>query len=148
MRFNEEARKVVFYAQEEAQKAGIDYVAPEDLLLGVIRDSECVGATVLKRLSVSLSRLRADLVGLKPPGDQHMSQDMTLTPRCKHIINLADDEAKSLGHKYIGSEHLLLGLIRETKGLAAQVLAERGIELMATRDACSKLLAEADADQT
>ncbi len=132
-RFTERARKVVFYAQEEAQKFGEGYVSTEHLLLGLVRESDSVAARVLEKLGVSLSRIRAEVEKQLPRGDARPSQDMTLTPRAKRVIDLAYDEARNLNNNYIGTEHLLLGLIREGDGLAGRVLAKLGVELEKAR---------------
>jgi len=132
-RFTERARKVVFYAQEEAQKFGEGYVSTEHLLLGLVRESDSVAARVLEKLGVSLNRIRAEVEKQLPRGDARPSQDMTLTPRAKRVIDLAYDEARNLNNNYIGTEHLLLGLIREGDGLAGRVLAKLGVELERAR---------------
>jgi len=132
-RFTERARKVVFYAQEEAQKFGEGYVSTEHLLLGLVRESDSVAARVLEKLGVSLNRIRAEVEKQLPRGDARPNQDMTLTPRAKRVIDLAYDEARNLNNNYIGTEHLLLGLIREGDGLAGRVLAKLGVELEKAR---------------
>ncbi|MFQ3586047.1 MAG: ATP-dependent Clp protease ATP-binding subunit [Fimbriimonadaceae bacterium] len=132
-RFTERARKVVFYAQEEAQKFGEGYVSTEHLLLGLVREPDSVAARVLEKLGVSLSRIRAEVEKQLPRGDARPTQDMTLTPRAKRVIDLAYDEARNLNNNYIGTEHLLLGLIREGDGLAGRVLAKLGVELERAR---------------
>ncbi len=132
-RFTERARKVVFYAQEEAQKFGEGYVSTEHLLLGLVREPDSVAARVLEKLGVSLSRIRAEVEKQLPRGDARPSQDMTLTPRAKRVIDLAYDEARNLNNNYIGTEHLLLGLIREGDGLAGRVLAKLSVELERAR---------------
>lgn len=132
-RFTERARKVVFYAQEEAQKFGEGYVSTEHLLLGLVRESDSVAARVLEKLGVSLARIRAEVEKQLPRGDARPTQDMTLTPRAKRVIDLAYDEARNLNNNYIGTEHLLLGLIREGDGLAGRVLAKLGVELERAR---------------
>jgi len=131
-RFTEQARKVVFYAQEEAIKFGEGYVSTEHLLLGLVREDH-VGAAVLEQMGVSLNRVRAEVEKQLPRGDARPTQDMTLTPRAKRTIDLAFDEARNLGNNYIGTEHLLLGLIREGDGLAGRVLAKLGVELEKAR---------------
>ena len=128
-RFTERARKVVFFAQEEAQKFGEGYVSTEHLLLGLVRESDSVAARVIERLGVSPSKIRSEVEKQLPKGEVRPSQDMTLTPRAKRVIDLAYDEARNLNNNYIGTEHLLLGLIREGDGLAGRVLAKLGIEL-------------------
>ena len=132
-RFSERARKVVFYSQEEAQKFGDGYVSTEHLLLGLVRESDSVAAQVLDRLGVSLNRVRAEVEKQLPRGDARPNQDMTLTPRAKRVIDLSYDEARQLGNNYIGTEHLLLGLIREGDGLAGKVLTNLGVGLETTR---------------
>ncbi len=132
-RFTERARKVVFFAQEEAQKFGEGYVSTEHLLLGLVRETDSVAARVLERLGVSLSRIRAEVEKQLPRGEAKQTQDMTLTPRAKRVIDLAYDEARNLNNNYIGTEHLLLGLIREGDGLAGRVLAKLGVELERAR---------------
>ncbi|MFN8220834.1 MAG: ATP-dependent Clp protease ATP-binding subunit [Fimbriimonadales bacterium] len=132
-RFTERARKVVFYAQEEAQKFGEGYVSTEHLLLGLVRESDSVAARVLEKLNISLSKIRTEVEKQLPRGDARPSQDMTLTPRAKRVIDLAYDEARNLNNNYIGTEHLLLGLIREGDGLAGRVLAKLGVDLERAR---------------
>lgn len=132
-RFTERARKVVFYAQEEAQKFGEGYVSTEHLLLGLVRESDSVAARVLDKLGVSLGRIRAEIEKSLPRGEARPSTDMSLTPRAKRVIDLAYDEARNLNNNYIGTEHLLLGLIREGDGLAGRVLAKLGVELEKAR---------------
>ncbi|MBI5706547.1 MAG: ATP-dependent Clp protease ATP-binding subunit [Armatimonadetes bacterium] len=132
-RFTERARKVVFYAQEEAQKFGEGYVSTEHLLLGLVREADSVAARVLEKLGVSLSRIRAEVEKQLPRGESRANQDMTLTPRAKRVIDLAYDEARNLNNNYIGTEHLLLGLIREGDGLAGRVLNKLGVELERAR---------------
>ncbi|MGI8923607.1 MAG: ATP-dependent Clp protease ATP-binding subunit [Fimbriimonadales bacterium] len=132
-RFTERARKVVFYAQEEAQKFGEGYVSTEHLLLGLVRESDSVAARVLEKLGISLSRIKTEVEKQLPRGDHKPVQEMTLTPRAKRVIDLAYDEARNLNNNYIGTEHLLLGLIREGDGLAGRVLAKLGVELEKAR---------------
>ena len=132
-RFTERARKVVFYAQEEAQKFGEGYVSTEHLLLGLVREPESVSSRVLEKLGVSLNRVRVEVEKHLPRGDARPSQDMTLTPRAKRVIDLSYDEARRLNNNYIGTEHLLLGLVREGDGLAGRVLARLGVDLERAR---------------
>ena len=132
-RFTERARKVVFYAQEEAQKFGEGYVSTEHLLLGLVRESDSVAARVLDKLGVSLNKIRTEIEKALPRGEGTRSNEMTLTPRAKRVIDLAYDEARNLNNNYIGTEHLLLGLVREGDGLAGRVLAKLGIELERAR---------------
>src|SRR5882724_7294407 len=132
-RFTERARRVVFFAQEEAGKLGENYVSTEHLLLGMVRENDSVAARILDRMGVSLGRIRSEIERNVLRGDGKLGQDMQLTPRAKRVIDLAYDEARQLSNNYIGTEHLLLGLIREGEGLAGRVLAKLGVELERTR---------------
>jgi ATP-dependent Clp protease ATP-binding subunit ClpA len=145
-RFTERARKVVFYAQEEAGRLGDNYVSTEHLLLGMIRENDSVAARILDRLGISLESIRSEVSRAVTRGDGRLGQDMQLTPRAKRVIDLAYDEARLLANNYIGTEHLLLGLIREGEGLAARVLAKLGVELDRTRAEVSSVQ-ERPADQ-
>jgi len=133
-RFTERARKVVFYAQEEAQRFGEGYVSTEHLLLGLVREPDSSACRVLVRAGLSLEKIRIAVESQLPKGEDIPSQDMTLTPRAKRVIDLAYEEARRLNNNHIGSEHLLLGLIREGDGLAARVLRTLGAELEAIRE--------------
>ncbi len=132
-RFTERARRVVFFAQDEANRLGENYVSTEHLLLGLVRETDSVAARILEKMGVSLSRIRAEVLRRVSRGDGRVGQEMQLTPRAKRVIDLAYDEARQLNNNYIGTEHLLLGLIREGDGEAAQVLARLGVDLERTR---------------
>ena len=132
-RFTERARKVVFYAQEEAGKLGENYVSTEHLLLGLVRENDSVACRILDQLGVSLGHIRSEIERQVARGDGRLGQDMQLTPRAKRVIDLAYDEARALNNNYIGTEHLLLGMLREGEGLAGRVLAKLGVELEQTR---------------
>ena len=132
-RFTERARKVVFFAQEEAGRLGENYVSTEHLLLGLVRENDSVAARILDRMGVSLGRIRSEIERQVTRGDGRLGQDMQLTPRAKRVIDLAYDEARQLNNNYIGTEHLLLGLIREGEGLAGRVLSKLGVDLDRTR---------------
>lgn len=132
-RFTERARRVVFFAQEEAGRLGENYVSTEHLLLGLVRENDSVAARILDRMGVSLGRIRSEIERQVTRGDGRLGQDMQLTPRAKRVIDLAYDEARQLSNNYIGTEHLLLGLIREGEGLAGRVLAKLGVDLDRTR---------------
>ncbi|MEN6356447.1 MAG: ATP-dependent Clp protease ATP-binding subunit [Armatimonadota bacterium] len=132
-RFTERARRVVFFAQEEAGRLGENYVSTEHLLLGLVRENDSVAARILDRMGVSLGRIRSDIERQVTRGDGRLGQDMQLTPRAKRVIDLAYDEARNLNNNYIGTEHLLLGLIREGEGMAARVLQRLGVDLERTR---------------
>ena len=132
-RFTERARRVVFFAQEEAARLGENYVGTEHLLLGLVRESDSVAARILDKLNIPLGRIRADIERQVTRGHGNLGQDMQLTPRAKRVIDLAYEEARQLNNNYIGTEHLLLGLIREGDGLAARVLVKLGADLERTR---------------
>lgn len=132
-RFTERARRVVFFAQEEAGRLGENYVSTEHLLLGLVRENDSVAARILDRMGVSLGRIRSEIERNVTRGDGRLGQDFQLTPRAKRVIDLAYDEARNLNHNYIGTEHLLLGLIREGEGLAGRVLQKLGVDLERTR---------------
>src|SRR5947208_8972994 len=132
-RFSDSARRVVFFAQEEAARLGENYVGTEHLLLGLIRAPNHTAARILDRLGVPLGRIRADIERQVTRGHGSLGQDMQLTPRAKRVIDLAYEEARQLNNNYIGTEHLLLGLIREGDGLAARVLVKLGADLERTR---------------
>jgi len=132
-RFTERARRVVFFAQEEAAKFGENYVSTEHLLLGLVREPDSVAARILDRMGVSLAKIRSEIERQVTRGDGRLGQDMQLTPRAKRVIDLAYDEARNLSNNYIGTEHLLLGLIREGEGVAGKVLMKLGVDLDKTR---------------
>ena len=132
-RFTERARRVIFFAQEEAGRLGENFVTTEHLLLGLVRENDSVAARILERMGVSLNRIRAEVERQVTRGDGRLGQDMQLTPRAKRVIDLAYDEARQLNNNYIGTEHLLLGLIREGEGLAARILAKLGVDIERTR---------------
>jgi len=132
-RFTERARKCVFYAQEETGRLGGNYVSAEHLLLGLLRETDNVAVRVLDRIGVSREVLLAEVNRQVVPGDGGLGQDLQLTPRAKRVIDLAYDEARQLNNNYIGTEHMLLGLIAEGDGLAGRVLSKFGVDLERTR---------------
>ena len=132
-RFTERARRVVFFAQEEAHRLGESYVSTEHVLLGLVRENDSVAARILTTLDVPLERVREETLKQVAQGDSRKWQDMQLTPRAKRVIDLAYDEARQLNNNYIGTEHLLLGLIREGEGLAGLVLTAQGLTLERVR---------------
>jgi RNA polymerase sigma factor (sigma-70 family) len=132
-RFTERARRVVFFAQEEAARLGENYVGTEHLLLGLVRENDSVAARILDRMGISGGQVRSDVEGQVTRGSGNLGQDMKLTPQGKRVIDLAYEEARLLKNDYIGTEHLLLGLIREGDGLAARVLVKLGADLERTR---------------
>lgn len=134
-RFTESARKVIFYAQEEAQRFGEGYVSTEHLILGLLKEEDTTASDVLRYLKVDPERIREEVEKHLANGDMAPSHEMTLTPRAKRVIDLAYDEARKLSNNFIGSEHLLLGLCREGDGLAGKVLRRMGIVLEELRKA-------------
>jgi ATP-dependent Clp protease ATP-binding subunit ClpC len=123
-RFTERARQVVVLAQDEARELRHNYIGTEHLLLGVVREEEGVGARVLQRLGVTLDETRAQLVRIIGRGDEPpASGQIPFTPRAKKVLELALKEALALGHKYIGTEHILLGIARVDDGVAASILS-------------------------
>lgn len=133
-RFTERARRIVFFAQEEAGRLGENYVSTEHLLLGMVRENDSVAAQILDNMGISLGRIRSEIERQVTRGDGRLGTDMQLTPRAKRVIDLAYDEARQLSNNYIGTEHILLGLIREGEGLAGRVLNKLGVELERTRE--------------
>lgn len=140
-RFTERARKVLVLAKEEARRFNHDYIGTEHILLGLIREGEGVACAVLQNLGVDLERLRIEIEKLISPGSvASVLGDIPFTPRAKKALELAAEEAHSLGHNYIGTEHILLGLIREGEGLASQVLFSLGIDLRRVKEEIAALL--------
>ncbi|MFA4854610.1 MAG: ATP-dependent Clp protease ATP-binding subunit [Candidatus Omnitrophota bacterium] len=143
-RFTERARKVIILAKEEARRFNHDYIGTEHILLGLIREGEGVAAAVLQKMGVSLENIRLEVEKLVQPGPTtQIIGDIPFTPRAKKSLELAAEEARSLGHNYIGTEHLLLGLIREGEGIASQVLMNLGMDLNSVRNEVMELLGSA-----
>src|SRR3954468_20852078 len=132
-KFTERARKVLTLAQEEAQRFNHNYIGTEHLLLGLVREGDGVAARVLNNMGVQLPKVRSAVEFIIGRGDQAPTGDIGLTPRAKKVIELAVDEARRLNHHYIGTEHLLLGLVREGEGIAAGVLESLGVNLEKVR---------------
>ncbi len=141
-RFTERARHVMQLAQEEAQRLHHNYIGTEHLLLGLLREGEGVAGNVLTGLGVDLERARRAVEGVVGRGDQTVSGEMGLTPRAKKVIELAVDEARRLHHSYLGTEHLLLGLLREGEGIGAGVLKSFGLSLQEVRAHIIQVLKE------
>jgi L-glyceraldehyde 3-phosphate reductase len=133
-RFSERARKVVFNAQEEAQKFASGHVSTEHLFLGLLRETDSVACLVLERLGLDPTKLRAELEKYLVKGEARASQDMTLSPSCKRVIDMAYDESRQLENNYIGTEHLLLGIVREAQAPSGQLLIRHGANLTRVRD--------------
>ncbi|MFH1665401.1 MAG: ATP-dependent Clp protease ATP-binding subunit [Candidatus Omnitrophota bacterium] len=140
-RFTERARKVILLAKDEAKRLGHDYIGTEHILLGLINEGEGVAAAVLTSLGLDSENIRAEVERLVQPGTGKIAdKDIPFTPRAKKVIELAMDEARSLGHNYIGTEHILLGLIREGDGVASQVLINMGLDMKTVRNEVLNLL--------
>ncbi len=146
-KFTERARRVLTLAQEEAQRFNHNYIGTEHLLLGLVREGDGVAAKVLSNLGVELNKVRSAVEFIIGRGDKQSSGEIGLTPRAKKVIELAVDEARRLGHSYIGTEHLLLGLVREGEGIAAGVLESLGVNLERVRGETTRILAQTQPQQ-
>ena len=140
-RFTERARKVLVLAKEEARRFSHDYIGTEHILLGLIREGDGVACAVLQNLGVDLERTRVEIEKLVSPGSSASTMgDIPFTPRAKKALELSTEEARTLGHNYIGTEHILLGLIREGEGVAYQVLFGLGVDIKRARQEIVALL--------
>src|SRR5690554_2215705 len=139
-RFTERAQKVVVLSQEEARRLGHNVVGTEHILLGVAAEGEGVAARALQGMGISLDKVRAEVEKVIGKGESPPQGQIGFTPRAKRVLELAFDEARQLGHTYIGTEHILLGLIREGEGVAAQVLRNMGADLDSVRKQVVELL--------
>src|SRR5499426_4582547 len=140
--FTERVRKVLQMAREEAQRLHHEYVGTEHILLGLIREGEGVAAAVLQNLSVDLDEIQQKIEDTVKKGkaSQTTGPDLPYTSRAKKVLELAMSEARELSHSYVGTEHLLFGLLREEKGIAAQVLTDAGVNLDAARAETLRIL--------
>ena len=141
-KFTDRARKVLTLAQDEAQRFNHNYIGTEHLLLGLVREGEGVAARVLENMNVELPKVRTAVEFIIGRGDRPVVGEVGLTPRAKRVIELAIDEARRLGHNYIGTEHLLLGLVREGEGIAAGVLESLGVSLDKVRHEVIRVLSQ------
>lgn len=139
-RFTDRARRVVVLAQENARMMSHNYIGSEHILLGLLDEAEGVGAKVLASLNADSDEVREHVLAIIGQGAQTPSGHIPFTPRAKRIFELSLREALQLGHPYIGTEHILLGLIREGEGVGAQVLGKMGIELNRVRQTTIQLL--------
>jgi ATP-dependent Clp protease ATP-binding subunit ClpC len=146
-RFTDRARRVIVLAQEEARLLDHDYIGTEHILLGLIREREGVAAQALESLGISLEAVRAEVEQVIGRGQTTPGPQIPFTPRSKKVLELSLREARSLGHDYIGTEHILLGLIREGEGVAAQVLVELGADLSRVRQQVIELLSGEPVEQ-
>ena len=141
-KFSERARRVLSLAQEEAQRFNHNYIGTEHILLGLVRETEGVAAKVLSNLNVELSKVRSAVEFIIGRGERPSPGEIGLTPRAKKVIELAVDEARRLNHHYIGTEHLLIGIMREGEGVAAGVLESLGVSLDKIRAETSRVLSQ------
>jgi ATP-dependent Clp protease ATP-binding subunit ClpA len=132
-RFTDRARRVVVLAQEEAVRLKHNHLGTEHLLLGLVHEGQGVGAKALESLGIQLEAVRAQVEEIIGQGQRAPTGHIPFTPRAKKVLELSLREAKQLGHDYIGTEHILLGLIREGEGVAAQLLVKLGADLSRTR---------------
>jgi len=133
-KFTERGRKIIIYAKEEAERRQNDYLGTEHLLLAILREEDSLPVTILKKMGLSLDELRIEIERNLPIGNNIITfGDVPFTPRAKKVLELAVEEARLLGHNYIGSEHLLLGLIREEEGIAGKILRSYGANLLGAR---------------
>ncbi|NIA22426.1 MAG: AAA family ATPase, partial [Anaerolineaceae bacterium] len=140
-RFTDRARKVTALAQQEAQRFNHEYVGTEHLLLGLVKEGSGVAANCLKNMGTDLKKIRIEVEKIVKSGPQMVTMGkLPQTPRAKKVIEFAIEEARMLGHNYVGTEHLLLGLLREQDGVAAQVLMNLGLRLEEVREEVLKLL--------
>ncbi|MFB3119315.1 MAG: ATP-dependent Clp protease ATP-binding subunit [Stenotrophomonas maltophilia] len=139
-KFSERARRVLSLAQEEAQRFNHNYIGTEHILLGLVRETEGVAARVLSGLGVDLSKVRSAVEFIIGRGEKPTQGEIGLTPRAKKVVELAVDEARRMNHTYIGTEHLLIGLLREGEGVAAGVLESLGVSLEKVRAETHRIL--------
>ena len=147
-RFTEKAIKVIMLAQEEARRLGHNFVGTEQILLGLIGEGTGIAAKTLKSLGVTLRDARVEVEKIIGRGSGFVAVEIPFTPRAKRVLELSWDEARQLGHNYIGTEHLLLGLIREGEGVAVRVLENVGVELSRVRSTVIRMLGETTSSST
>src|SRR5438067_4550101 len=123
-KFTGRGRQVIVFAQQEAQALQHNYIGTEHFLLGLLRDEEALGARALESLDITAEKVRAQVIRIVGSGEEVSSGQIPFTPRAKKVLELSLREALSLGHNYIGTEHILLGLVRENEGVAARILLD------------------------
>src|SRR5262245_47670647 len=142
-RFTDRARKVMQLANQEAQRFNHEYIGTEHILLGLVKEGSGVAANVLKNLDIDLRKIRLEvekIVQHGPGGEQVVMGHLPHTPRAQKVIEYAVEEARNLNHNYVGTEHILLGLLREEDGVAAQILMNLGLKLGRVRQELMSLL--------
>ena len=145
-RFTDRARRVIVLAQEEARELNHNYMGTEHILLGLIKEGEGVAAKALEQMGINLDDVRREVIEIIGHGSQPVSGHIPFTPRAKKVLELSLREGLQMGHKYIGTEFLLLGLIREGDGVAAQVLTKLGADLPTVRQTVIQLLSGYEGD--
>jgi ATP-dependent Clp protease ATP-binding subunit ClpC len=146
-RFTERSRQVVVLAQDEARALKHDFIGTEHILLGLLREEEGIAARVLESLDITLEEVRAQVAGIVGQGEEATTGQIPFTPRAKKVLELSLREALGLGHNYIGTEHILLGLVQENDGMAVRVLRELGADVTSIRDEILRLLSGARGEQ-
>jgi ATP-dependent Clp protease ATP-binding subunit ClpC len=146
-RFTERARQVVVLAQDEALALRHNYIGTEHILLGLLREEEGLAARVLESLQITVEEVRGAVRQVVGEGDEVTGGQIPFTPRAKRVLELSLKEAMSLGHNYIGTEHILLGLARENQGVAARILLDFGADQHRIRDAIIRMLGEPTDDE-
>jgi ATP-dependent Clp protease ATP-binding subunit ClpC len=141
-RFTDRARRVVVLAQEEARELGHNYIGTEHILLGLLREDDGLAARALAAMGIGLDAVRREVRQIIGPGEGEQAAHIPFTPRAKKVLELSLREALQFGHNYIGTEHILLGLVREGDGVAAQVLVKQGADLNRVRHEVIVLLHE------
>ncbi|MCE9584356.1 MAG: NDP-hexose 4-ketoreductase, partial [Planctomycetes bacterium] len=140
-KFTDRARKVMSLARQEAQRFNHEYIGTEHILLGLVQEGSGIAAKVLRNLDIDLKKIRQEVEKLIPHGPPTVTMgQLPFTPRAKRVLELAQEEATALGHDYIGTEHLVLGLLKENEGVAAQVLINLGLKLEDVREEVLEVL--------
>ena len=139
-RFTERARQVVVLAQDEARALKHNYIGTEHILLGLLREEEGLAARVLESLDITVEEVRAQVARIVGQGDEVTTGEIPFTPRAKKVLELANREALALGHNYIDTEHILLGLVRENEGVGARILLDLDADAETIRDAVIRML--------
>ncbi len=139
-RFTERARETVVLAQEEARALRHNYIGTEHVLLGLLREEEGLAARALDQLHVTLEEVRGQVAGIVGQGDEVTAGQIPFTPRAKKVLELSLRESRALGHHYIGTEHILLGLARENEGVAARILLDLGADAEKIRNEVVRML--------
>ncbi|HAK88210.1 MAG: ATP-dependent Clp protease ATP-binding subunit ClpC [Nitrospirae bacterium GWC2_46_6] len=148
-KFTERGRKIIIYAKEEAERRNNDYLGTEHLLLAILREEDSVPITIIKKMGLSIDEIRFEVERNLPIGSNVLTfGDIPFTPRAKKVLELSIEEARLLGHNYIGSEHLLLGLIREDEGIAGKILRNLGANLLGARQLTINLAIKPQFQQT